>query len=277
MPLDRRTVEALGRRLERAKTPQLDDLEALAALQSMYLAPLEVVTGRLRGIFGTPPMFEGGELTATSRLKTVATIVEKLRHHETGLHRMRDIVGVRIVGDFMRSGQDRIVALIAADLSMPESAIIDRRETPRHGYRAVHLVAEVDGYPIEIQVRTLLQHLWANAMERFADRFGRQVRYGGDPSADTPEQLERLRVFLMANRQYADALDAWEIAFDLESQAMQALEEAREASAARSVSGRRMEELKDLAMAHSRARKQAFGAVDAANKRIIDLLAAGLD
>lgn len=57
----------------------------------------------------------------------------------------------------------------------------DRRAEPSHGYRAVHVLVCVDGVRIEIQIRTLAQHMWANMMERLADRLGRQIRYGGAP------------------------------------------------------------------------------------------------
>jgi hypothetical protein len=38
----------------------------------------------------------------------------------------------------------------------------------------------------EIQVRTSQQHLWAEIVERLADRWGRQIRYGGQP--DDPQR-----------------------------------------------------------------------------------------
>jgi ppGpp synthetase/RelA/SpoT-type nucleotidyltranferase len=37
--------------------------------------------------------------------------------------------------------------------------VIDRREKPSHGYRAVHVIVECGGRMVEIQVRTELQHL----------------------------------------------------------------------------------------------------------------------
>lgn len=72
----------------------------------------------------------------------------------------------------------------------------DRRDAPSAGYRAVHLVVTWDGCPLEVQVRTAPQHVWANAMERLADRVGRGVRYGdppGDPAgAASVEAMRRL-------------------------------------------------------------------------------------
>lgn len=47
-----------------------------------------------------------------------------------------------------------------------------------HGYRAVHVIVFLDDARVEVQVRTALQHEWAEAFEKFADRVGRGVRYG---------------------------------------------------------------------------------------------------
>ena len=57
--------------------------------------------------------------------------------------------------------------------------IKDRRENPSHGYRAVHVIVFVNGKAVEIQVRTELQHLWAEKSEKLADSFGQEVKYGG--------------------------------------------------------------------------------------------------
>jgi hypothetical protein len=64
---------------------------------------------------------------------------------------------------------------------------VDRRATPSHGYRAVHVVVRVDDCLCEIQVRTRGQHVWAEVVERLADHWGRQIRYGGDPDDPTRE------------------------------------------------------------------------------------------
>lgn len=44
------------------------------------------------------------------------------------------------------------------------------------------MIAEVDGYLVEIQVRTRIQHWWAQLLEKIADAWGRQVRYGQEPT-----------------------------------------------------------------------------------------------
>lgn len=58
-------------------------------------------------------------------------------------------------------------------------ATIDRRGQPSHGYRAVHVVVTNEGRQIEIQVRTQLQHLWAELSEKLSDKVDPRIKYGG--------------------------------------------------------------------------------------------------
>jgi putative GTP pyrophosphokinase len=64
---------------------------------------------------------------------------------------------------------------------MFEVAIIDRRATPSCGYRAIHVVAKVGGLPVEVQIRTELQHAWAEVSEKLADIYGIALKHGGGP------------------------------------------------------------------------------------------------
>ncbi|GGI66943.1 hypothetical protein GCM10010116_62080 [Microbispora rosea subsp. aerata] len=52
------------------------------------------------------------------------------------------------------------------------------------------MIAFLDGIPVEIQVRTELQDVWAQILERLADQWGRGIRYGDAP--ENPEVLVRL-------------------------------------------------------------------------------------
>jgi ppGpp synthetase/RelA/SpoT-type nucleotidyltranferase len=86
---------------------------------------------------------------------------------------------MRVVVHGTRADQDdlvgHIVELFPDDARPPK--LIDRRIDPRAGYRAVHLEVRRGGIPIEIQVRTALQHRWAELFERTADKLGRGLRY----------------------------------------------------------------------------------------------------
>jgi ppGpp synthetase/RelA/SpoT-type nucleotidyltranferase len=131
-------------------------------------------------------------IRSTARLKTTNTIIEKLRRERTRLAEMQDIAGLRLVPVKTRERQDALVRRVAASFS--GARVIDRRASPKHGYRAVHVVAPVAGFLVEVQIRTFLQDMWAQVVERFADIFGRGLRYGDVPEALAPvlETLERV-------------------------------------------------------------------------------------
>lgn len=60
-----------------------------------------------------------------------------------------------------------------------QTTIIDRRQQPSHGYRAMHVIVSCRGKMIEIQVRTSLQQIWAELSEKFSDIVGPAIKYGG--------------------------------------------------------------------------------------------------
>lgn len=48
----------------------------------------------------------------------------------------------------------------------------------------MHLVADFEGHKVEVQLRTELQHLWAEISEKMADTIGSSIKYGnGDAEA----------------------------------------------------------------------------------------------
>lgn len=163
-------IRRLGDRLRRSRPPSLGDLELLQQLRLEYDAPLQLVERTLRDAVG---------LHATSRLKTVQTIIDKLVRERTRLSSMEDIAGMRIVEEMTLAEQDERVARIAA--ALVSSKVRDRRARPSHGYRAVHVIVFLGDFPVEIQVRTQLQDLWAQSMEALAVQWGRQIQYGEPP------------------------------------------------------------------------------------------------
>jgi len=60
-----------------------------------------------------------------------------------------------------------------------QTLTLDRRDIPSHGYRAVHIIAVISGKPVEVQVRTSLQHLWAEVSEKSSDVLDPTIKYGG--------------------------------------------------------------------------------------------------
>ena len=115
------------------------------------------------------------------RVKTIETLRDKLiARHGLQIDHIHDIMGLRVTADMTLDMQDMVVQRIC-DV-MPVTETLDMRERPHSGYRAVHVIIRLpNGAYAEIQVRTLLQDIWANCFEETADMFGRAIRYGGKP------------------------------------------------------------------------------------------------
>jgi len=66
-----------------------------------------------------------------------------------------------------------------------------REEADRNGYRAVHVVVELDGRLAEIQIRTAAQHGWAQIVEKLDETMSTDLKHGLGP-ADWLEWLQKL-------------------------------------------------------------------------------------
>ena len=111
--------------------------------------------------------------------KSTTAIVDKLSRESIRLSQMQDIAGCRIVVADMEA-QNTLAAKLSALFT--DAVISDRREKPSHGYRAMHIIVRQASHTVEIQIRTQLQHLWAEHSEKLADKFGVAVKYGGGPA-----------------------------------------------------------------------------------------------
>lgn len=163
-------INKLGDSLRAAGPPSEEDLARLQEFRATYDDPMATAQRLIQEALG---------IETTARLKTTNTIIEKLRRERTRLSEMQDIAGLRIVRDISLAEQDELV--IGIEGLIPEAKTVDRRKRPSHGYRAVHVIAKIADRPVEIQIRTDMQDLWAQALERLADRAGREIRYGGIP------------------------------------------------------------------------------------------------
>jgi ppGpp synthetase/RelA/SpoT-type nucleotidyltranferase len=92
---------------------------------------------------------------------------------------MQDIAGCRVVVPNIQV-QDQVVERLKS--ALPKADVIDRRKQPSFGYRAVHVVATARNKLVEIQVRTEMQHVWAQMSEQLSDLAGPALKYGGGDS-----------------------------------------------------------------------------------------------
>lgn len=149
-----------------------DEWRVLEILRRRWAEVELVLKDEIRGVFPDP------SVDISSRLKNFETIGEKLRRSRMRMSQMRDIVGCRIVVPGGRIRQDKASEILIKRFQNCEIKSIDRRSKPSFGYRALHLEVDIEGVVVEIQIRTQLQHEWAEAFERLADICGRGIRYG---------------------------------------------------------------------------------------------------
>lgn len=111
-------------------------------------------------------------------VKTIRSIVAKLRRQTTSLRQIQDLVGCRVVVEDIVDQHDWERALVCL---FPSAQVIDRRAAPQHGYRAIHVIVRSDLQRFEVQLRTRDQDWWANVVESLANRVGNELKYGGGP------------------------------------------------------------------------------------------------
>lgn len=175
----------LGSRLRRGTATEEDQVLLRQWIRA-HDPPMSYVSSVLREVLG---------YQNTPRLKTVGTLVDKLRREESNLFEMDDIAGLRLEPVADRLEQDAVVAAIVEHF--PGSRVRDRRATPSTGYRAVHVIVRIDVHRVEVQVRTRLQHSWAETNEKLADLAGRGLRYG-EPHPDPTITVIHERFLLAA-------------------------------------------------------------------------------
>ncbi len=160
-------IDKLGERLRKGDDTE-DDLKSLDVYRRSFGNAYEIVVGTIRQELALEP---------TGRpAKSTTALVEKLRRESIRLTQVQDIAGCRvIVADITE--QERVV--VSLKNLFIGSTVVDRRENPSYGYRAVHVIVSCEGKLIEIQVRTLLQHQWAELSEKFSDLIDPAIKYGG--------------------------------------------------------------------------------------------------
>lgn len=160
-------IDRLGDRLREGSAGEAD-LRLLDEYRRSFGEAYEAVIRTIR---------ERLQLEPTGRpAKSTSSIIEKLGRETIRLSQIQDIAGCRIVLANVTE-QERVVASLRT--LFPEAAIVDRRANPSHGYRAIHIISSIFGKLIEIQVRSLLQHVWAELSEKLSDIIDPSIKYGG--------------------------------------------------------------------------------------------------
>ena len=164
-------TDRLGDRLKKGNITE-EDLRLLDEHRRSFMTAYENVVEVIRNELLLQP---------TGRpAKSTTSISEKLRRESIRLTQIQDIAGCRlIVTDIAR--QELVVRLLSSVFL--GATISDRRVRPSHGYRAIHIIVNREDKPVEIQVRTALQHLWAELSEKLSDVIDPAIKYGGGTPA----------------------------------------------------------------------------------------------
>lgn len=191
-------VNAAGARLASARLGKqelsseemLDAIRVVDAWRQLHAEPLAWVTEKLMGRVSPIAI----RAVVAQRLKRMPQIIKKLARYENmNLARMQDLGGCRVVVDQPEEveeaaraigsyGSNRWVVRHEADYRAD-----GRADT---AYRALHMIVLRDDRLIEIQLRTLRQHAWAEAVERVTALSDHDVKEGRAPD----EFLEYFRL-----------------------------------------------------------------------------------
>lgn len=166
-------IDQLGERLKKGSSSEADLISLDEYRQSFGEAYENVLTT----VAKTLREYKLGTAPTGRAAKSTTSIIDKLRRESIRLSQMQDIAGCRMVVQNVID-QDKLMGLLTGS-TLSDVILIDRRDKPSHGYRAVHLIAKVLNKPVEIQIRTKLQHMWAELSERFSDEYDQNIKYGG--------------------------------------------------------------------------------------------------
>lgn len=142
--------------------------------------------------------------SVTSRVKDKNSLLEKIKRkgYNDGLNSVTDIIGVRIIA-YTKEDVNKISQMIKSEFKIDELNSQDKLENldkDRIGYLSIHYVVtfsdsrstlteykKYSNYKCEVQIRTILQHAWAEIEHDKCYKFG----------AKLPISLER-RFYLIA-------------------------------------------------------------------------------
>ncbi|MBX7432061.1 bifunctional ribonuclease/(p)ppGpp synthase [Mycobacterium sp. Y57] len=129
-------------------------------------------------------------LSITARTKSVTSFAAKADRHVDGnrlytdpLSEITDQIGLRVI-TYLRDDVDAVANLLGEEMRLLDDRDmgVETASEGRWGYASRHLLVAVEGeqQPASVQVRTILQHAWAE--------FEHDVRYKGSiPEEDAPD------------------------------------------------------------------------------------------
>ncbi|MEY4873679.1 MAG: hypothetical protein RJB41_381 [Actinomycetota bacterium] len=203
-PLSNGEIRRLGRAMKLGPLVNSEQ-EALRELRKFWTYQITELELSIRSYLS------GIEHEFSFRVKNLNTILQKMDRTTVHLDDMRDVVGFRVIIDGDLNFQELIVNLLESHLVGNKPHRINRLHKPMFGYRAIHLEVQFQGGPVEIQIRTTLQHQWAMLSERAVGILGPQIKYEeSDEFSDIRSGLSELSALItdFENSAFSDSLSA---------------------------------------------------------------------
>jgi ppGpp synthetase/RelA/SpoT-type nucleotidyltranferase len=130
-------------------------------------------------------------LAISARAKGVASFAEKATRVRDGralypdpLRDIGDQLGVRVI-TYVRADVEAVAALLGEQLRVLDDRDLGEvtASEGRFGYASRHLQVELEGQVVQVQLRTVLQHAWAE--------FEHDIRYKGSVPAEHASEFDR--------------------------------------------------------------------------------------
>ncbi len=174
-------IDKAGLALAKAKyKDELDyiDLEdAFDEYRKAHLQPLSETTLELQQLLTN----YGAPYYIAQRLKRKPQIVRKLKRLSVRLTQLQDIGGCRIIVH-RNSDVDKLFKYLVDSVGAQNVFTIDRTTDCRDkgrddtGYRALHVILKRSGVFLELQIRSRIQHYWAESIERTSVIYGYHLK-----------------------------------------------------------------------------------------------------
>ncbi|MBF0294002.1 MAG: RelA/SpoT domain-containing protein [Magnetococcales bacterium] len=181
MSLSRSKIDRAGKALAMQDDLSVEDTRKFHDIFDEYrkshLQPLTDCTVKLQNWLSSL----GIKYYVAQRLKRKPQIIRKLNRFSVRLTQLQDIGGCRIVVNENKD-IDNVVKFINKEIlgavGFSIKRITDYRENGRDdtGYRALHIILDHSGCALELQIRSQVQHYWAESIERTSVIYGYRLK-----------------------------------------------------------------------------------------------------
>ena len=168
---------ALSKNKYRDEIDYIESEDIFDDFRKAHLPPLTQTTLEIQNWLST----YSNSYYIAQRLKRKPQIIRKLKRLSVRLTQLQDIGGLRIIIDSNHE-IDKLYNYLFEKVNNQEKfkiiRVVDYRERGRDitGYRALHIIFSRDGFNLELQIRSRIQHYWAESIERTSVIYGYHLK-----------------------------------------------------------------------------------------------------